>query len=61
MTGLPFLRHAALTQALDCTGGDVWSVRHFSRHSALDTLLIYDDCRLDHAGRVARMVAASMG
>jgi integrase/recombinase XerC len=51
------LRHAAITEALDRTNGDVRAVQRFSRHRKLDTLLIYDDARRDLAGDVARRVA----
>jgi integrase/recombinase XerC len=51
------LRHQAITQALDCTGGDVRAVQKFSRHASLDTLTVYDDARRDLAGDVARQVA----
>ncbi len=51
------LRHAAITQALDKTGGDIRKVRQFSRHKSLDMLLIYDDARQDFAGEVAALVS----
>lgn len=51
------LRHQAITTLLDRTGGDVRSVRKFSRHAKLDTLIIYDDRRTDVAGTMARLVA----
>ena len=53
------LRHAATTEALDLTGGDVRSVRRFSRHAKLDTLMDYDDNRADLAGEIARRLAAA--
>jgi integrase/recombinase XerC len=53
------LRHAAITEALDRTGGDVRAVQRFSRHRDLRTLMIYDDRRTDLAGDVARKVAAA--
>jgi integrase/recombinase XerC len=53
------LRHAAITEALDRTGGDVRAVQRFSRHRDLRTLMIYDDRRTDLAGEVARQVAAA--
>ena len=53
------LRHSAITEALDRTGGDVRAVQRFSRHRDLRTLLIYDDRRNDVAGDVARQVAAA--
>lgn len=51
------LRHAAITEALERTHGDVRRARLFSRHKKLDTLLIYDDNRQDLAGEVADLVA----
>ena len=52
------LRHAAITQALDVTNGDVRAVAKYSRHRDLRVLQVYDDCRQDLGGRVAKMVAA---
>lgn len=52
------LRHAAITSALDLTCGDVRAVQRFSRHADPRTLLLYDDCRRDRAGEVARLVSA---
>jgi integrase/recombinase XerC len=51
------LRHAAITEALDRTGGDLRAVQRFSRHRDLRLLLVYDDNREDLGGRVARLVA----
>lgn len=51
------LRHAAITQALDVTGGNVRQVQRFSRHAKIETLLVYDDNRQDLAGEVAALVA----
>lgn len=51
------LRHAAITHALDATGGDVRKVRAFSRHAKLETLAIYDDNRRDGQGAIAALVA----
>src|SRR5262249_27394034 len=53
------LRHAAITEALERTGGDVRAVQRFSRHRDLRTLQRYDDCRRDLGGEVARKVAAA--
>lgn len=53
------LRHAAITEALDATGGNVRVVQRFSRHAKLETLLVYDDNRQDLAGEVAQLVAAA--
>lgn len=38
-------RHSAITAALDATGGNVREVQKLSRHSKLETLMIYDDQR----------------
>lgn len=51
------LRHAAITEALDRTQGDVRKVQKFSRHKKLDTLMIYDDNRRDLGGEVATLIA----
>jgi integrase/recombinase XerC len=39
------IRHSAITAALDATDGNVRKVQKLSRHSKLDTLMIYDDNR----------------
>ena len=54
------IRHSAITAALDATGGNVREARHFSRHSRVDTLLVYDDARVDHAGRIADLLALEL-
>jgi integrase/recombinase XerC len=54
------LRHAAITHALDITGGDVRSVQRFSRHASVQTLVLYDDAREDLGGKVASQVAAAI-
>jgi len=53
------LRHAAITEALDLTGGDIRAVARFSGHRKIETLMIYDDNRHDIAGDVARLVASN--
>jgi integrase/recombinase XerC len=52
------LRHAAITRALDLTGGDIRSVQKFSRHKDVRLLQRYDDNRQDLGGAVARRLAA---
>ncbi len=54
------LRHAAITEALDATGGDVRAVQKFSRHRDLRTLMVYDDNRSDLAGEVAAIVSSKV-
>ena len=52
------LRHAAITAALDATGGDLRKVARFSRHLDIRVLNHYYDNREDLGGEVARLVAA---
>ncbi|HET6203332.1 MAG TPA: tyrosine-type recombinase/integrase [Planctomycetota bacterium] len=54
------IRHASITAALDLTGGDVRTVRAFSRHARVETVLRYDDRRRDAAGKVAALVAGTV-
>jgi integrase/recombinase XerC len=46
------IRHSSITAALEATSGDVRRVQKLSRHSSLNTLLIYDDNRKNHQGEV---------
>jgi integrase/recombinase XerC len=39
------IRHSSITAALDATDGNVRKVQKLSRHTQLDTLMIYDDNR----------------
>lgn len=50
------IRHTAITEALDKTGGDVRKVQKFSRHKKTETLMMYDDNRRDFAGEISRML-----
>jgi integrase/recombinase XerC len=52
------LRHSAITEALDLTGGNIRAVARFSRHRNVQVLTLYDDNRTDLGGNVAQMVAA---
>jgi integrase/recombinase XerC len=49
------LRHAAITEALDLTGGNVRAVQRFSRHRDVRVLERYDDNRRDLGGEVAKL------
>lgn len=53
------LRHAAITEALELTGGNLAAVQDFSRHAKPETLRLYDDNRKSRGAEVARMVAAA--
>ena len=52
------LRHAAVTEALDLTNGNLRAVQRFSRHQDVRILAVYDDNRTDLGGEVARQVAS---
>jgi integrase/recombinase XerC len=55
------LRHTAITELLELTGGNVRQVREFSRHASVQTVLKYDDNRQDRAGQLAARLAEDMG
>jgi integrase/recombinase XerC len=46
------IRHSSITEALNLTDGDVRKVQKLSRHSNLNTLMIYDDNRQNYQGEV---------
>jgi integrase/recombinase XerC len=50
------LRHAAITRALDLTGGDVRKVMRYARHAKPETTLRYDDNRADFGAELARII-----
>ncbi|NJN73889.1 MAG: tyrosine-type recombinase/integrase [Limnothrix sp. RL_2_0] len=51
------IRHSGITAALDATNGDVRKVQKFSRHSDLNTLMIYDDNRKNVQGEITELLA----
>lgn len=50
------VRHSGITAALDATGGDVRKVQKLSRHANLNTLMIYDDNRLNIQGEITDLL-----
>lgn len=50
------IRHSSITEALNLTNGDVRKVQKLSRHSNLNTLMIYDDNRVSLQGEVTSML-----
>ncbi|MEL4895479.1 tyrosine-type recombinase/integrase [Crocosphaera sp. Alani8] len=50
------IRHSAITTALDKTDGDVRKVQKLSRHANLNTLMIYDDNRLNAQKDITEML-----
>lgn len=50
------VRHSAITTALDVTGGDVRRVQKLSRHTDINTLIIYDDNRINAQAQVTELL-----
>ena len=51
------LRHAAITEALAATHGDLRAVQRYARLKSATAITVYDDERADLGGAVARTVA----
>lgn len=51
------LRHAAITEALAATHGDLRAVQRYARLKSANTIKLYDDERSDLGGEVARLLA----
>lgn len=51
------IRHSSLTAALDATNGDVRRVQKLSRHANVDTLLIYDDNRVNAQKEISMILS----
>lgn len=54
------IRHSSITQALDLLDGDIRRTQHFSRHARIDTVVLYDDARQDHAGKIAALLTDAL-
>ena len=52
------IRHSAITEALEATGGDVRAVQKLSRHTKLETLMMYDDARTNAQQKVTELLAS---
>ena len=50
------IRHSSITEALNLTNGDVRKVQKLSRHSNLNTLMIYDDNRQNLQGEITGLL-----
>lgn len=51
------IRHSSVTAALEATKGDVRRVQKLSRHANFNTLMIYDDNRLNHQGEISDLLS----
>jgi integrase/recombinase XerC len=54
------LRHSGITRALELTNGNLREVQKFSRHKNANTIGIYDDNRVDLAGKVTKLLGADV-
>lgn len=52
------LRHAAVTDVLEATNGNIETAQKFARHASPQTTMAYNDNRKDAAGEAARLIAA---
>ena len=52
------IRHSAITAALEATNGNVVAVQKLSRHSKIETVMVYEDNRRAYQGEVTNMLAA---
>ncbi len=50
------IRHSSITAALDATDGNVRRVQKLSRHTNINTLIIYDDNRQNAQGEVTALL-----
>ena len=55
------IRHSGITAALDATNGNVREVKKLSRHAKIDTLLIYDDNRINHQAALTDLLGGMVG
>jgi integrase/recombinase XerC len=51
------IRHSSITAALDATDGNVRKVIKLSRHSKIETLMIYDDNRVNVQSQVTNLLS----
>lgn len=54
------IRHSGITEALNLSGGDVRRVQKLSRHSKLDTLIIYDDARKNVQSEITNLLQSAI-
>ena len=54
------LRHSSITHALDVTDGNVRKVQKLSRHSKIETLMIYDDARENVQGELSGLLSENL-
>lgn len=51
------IRHSGITAALDATNGNVREVKKLSRHARLDTLMVYDDNRVNDQKKITELLS----
>lgn len=51
------IRHSGITAALDATNGNVREVKKLSRHALLQTVLLYDDNRVNDQKKITELLS----
>lgn len=54
------VRHSGITTALELSNGDVRRVQKLSRHAKADTVLIYDDNRVNHQKSLTELLSKAI-
>lgn len=54
------VRHSGITAALELTNGDVRRVKKLSRHAKTDTVLLYDDNRVNHQKALSDLLSQAI-
>ncbi|MEN9566046.1 MAG: hypothetical protein RLZZ69_1242 [Cyanobacteriota bacterium] len=50
------IRHGSITAALDATNGNLRKVQKLSRHKDINTVMIYDDNRINYQDEITQLL-----
>ena len=50
------IRHSSITAALDATDGNIRKVQKLSRHANINTLMTYDDNRVNYQEKITQIL-----
>ncbi len=50
------IRHSSITAALDATDGNIRKVQKLSRHANINTLMTYDDNRVNYQEEMSQLL-----
>ena len=54
------VRHSGITMALELSGGDVRRVKKLSRHAKVETVLVYDDNRINYQKNLTDLLSQTI-